>query len=78
MIVIFAIGLVIFVAACCWPWCSRARRGWRQRQFIRAEAAQGIARLEILLAERAPRPVIPPRSREGDGGKGESASNPKV
>jgi hypothetical protein len=78
MMVIFAIGSVIFVAACCGSLCSRARCGWRQRQLIRTEAAQGIAKLEIMLAERAPRPVIPPRSREGDGGKGESASNPNV
>jgi hypothetical protein len=78
MIVILAIASVILVAACCSPLCSSARRTWRERRDIRAEAVRGIAGLESMLAEHARQPGTPPRSREGDTGKGENAPNPRA
>jgi hypothetical protein len=76
--VVVVVASMILVAAGSWTLCSRARRAWNQRRALGREAARGIARLEIMLQERADTAGPSPGRREGDTGSDTSASNPQI
>ena len=55
MTIIVAITMSILVAARCWRATPRGGRWLHHCRVVRAEAPRGIAELEAMLADHAPR-----------------------